>query len=126
MHKAKAKITYYNDYCVAYCEQSIADYYFSLIPKYYNVQKQAWPPHITVVRRAIETPKNQQFWKKHDGQEVEFQYTSEVHTCGLYFWLNVISEDISLIREELGLSRYRELFSSYHLTLGNRKILTII
>lgn len=121
LFEAEARLQYYSDYCVAYVDQGIVDFYRSLIPKAYRPKPQMWPAHITVSRKNIEKPKRLDVWKKYDGQSVKFTYSNEIHSDGLYYWLNVWSDSIGRIREELGLSFYREPFTVFHLTLGNMK-----
>lgn len=118
---ADAKLQYYSDYCVAYVDQGIVDFYRSLIPKAYKPNPQMWPAHITVSRKRIECPPNKEVWKKYEGQSVRFTYSNEIHTDGIYYWLNTWSDEIGRIREELGLDYYRQPFNSYHLSLGNLK-----
>lgn len=111
---------------VVWADQGIADLYRKLIPKYYYAQPQMYPAHITVVRLKLETAKNMDVWAKYDGEEVSFQYDNEVRFDGTYFYLNVQSDRIGDIREELGLPRFRfgDLGSDkkcYHITIGNVK-----
>lgn len=114
-------LVYYNDYCVAYVDKEIARYYLSLIPKYYYVQPQAYPPHITIVRRRIEVPPNQEYWRKYHGQSIDIQYEPGIKTDGTYFFLDAYSNDVSKIRKELGLPQYRDGFKCYYITVGNIK-----
>jgi hypothetical protein len=110
-------------------DQGISDFYRSLIPKYYNVKPQKHRAHITVVRNNKETPTKLEFWEKYQGQKISFFYCNDIQTDGTYFWLNVQSEEIGNIREELGLSRFRDdrqfggfLRNEYHITIANVKI----
>lgn len=107
-------------------EQGIADYYRKMIPKYYYVQPQMYNAHITVVRTAKETPQNMSVWGKYEGEIIPFTYENEILTNGIYWYLNVQSNRIGYIREELGLPRFRfgDLGSDkkcYHITIGNVK-----
>lgn len=102
-------------------EQSISNYYRSLIPKYVNVNPQMHPAHITVVRIGLECPIDRE-WGKHEGEKVCFAYDSNVQFDGTYFYLNVHCDKIGDIREELGLPRYRfDDNKKYHITIGNVK-----
>jgi hypothetical protein len=109
-------------------DRGIGDFYISLIPKYYNAKSQRYRPHITVVRTDKEIPVNMQFWGKYEGQNIKFYYDNNIQTDGVYFWLNVQSDDIAKIRQELGLPRYRDdrnfggvLRNEYHITIANIK-----
>lgn len=113
---------------VAVIDQEIAEFYRNLIPKYYNVKPQKYKAHITIVRENKESPKNMEFWGKYQGEKVEFFYNNDIQTDGVYFWLDALSEDIGKIREELGLSKFRDdrgfggnLRSAYHITIANTK-----
>lgn len=109
-------------------DQGISELYRSLIPKYYNVKPQKYKAHITIVRGGKEFPKNMEFWGKYEGKTIKFYYDTDIQTDGTYFWLNAQSEDIQKIREELGLSKFRDdrafggiLRNEYHITIANIK-----
>ena len=104
-----------------YLPREFGRYYFSLIPKELNAQPQAYEPHITVVRTGKETPPNMDVWGEHEGQQVEFTYSPAIQSDGTYFYLDVESDRIGDIREELGLPRYRYDNKGYHITVGNIK-----
>ena len=103
-------------YVYAPCDDEIARYYKSFIPKYENVQRGRYQPHITIVRHEI-IPK-MEFWKKYQNLCVPFEYNSEIDCNDRYWWLPVRCEFFALIREELGLPLGKY---SYHMTLGNTK-----
>ena len=107
-------------------DQGISDYYRKLIPKYYYVQSQMYKAHITVVRTEKESPKNMNVWGKYEGEEIPFTYDNHVYNDANYWYLNVQSDRIGDIREELGLPRFRfgEIGSNrngYHITIANNK-----
>lgn len=111
---------------VVWVEQDISDLYRKLIPKYYYAQPQLYPAHITVVRLRLETAKNMEVWNKYNGELVPFSYDSAIRFDGTYFYLNVQSERIGDIREELGLPRFRfgDLGADkrcYHVSIANVK-----
>jgi hypothetical protein len=111
---------------VVWVEQDISDLYRKLIPKYYYAQPQLYPAHITVVRLRLETAKNMEVWNKYNGELVPFSYDSSIRFDGTYFYLNVQSERIGDIREELGLPRFRfgDLGADkrcYHVSIANVK-----
>lgn len=123
MYKIPGKVTYYNDYCVAYVDNELAKYYRSMIPKSIRITKQKYDSHLTIVRKGAEFPKKLENWGIHDGQEIEIWYNPVVETCGTYFWLRAISPEVEQIRSELGLPKYRfdAPDASYHITIGNTK-----
>lgn len=109
-------------------DQSISDYYRSLIPKYHYPSPPRWPAHITVVREEKEFPTNPEFWRKYDGEEISFLYSPIVQCGKVYFWLNALCKRLEEIRAELGLpitsmyTRPPEGFSKYfHMTIANSK-----
>jgi hypothetical protein len=111
---------------IVVADQGISDYYRKMIPKYYGVQPQFYPAHITVVRNDIEKPTNMDVWQKYEGEPIPFTYNPEIRTDGTYWYLDVLSDRVGDIREELGLPRFRltELGASrgkFHLTIANSK-----
>lgn len=65
-------------------------------------------------------------WNRYNGEEIQFEYDNEIRFDGTYFYLNVKSDRIGDIREELGLQRFRfgDLgadMQRYHITIGNCK-----
>lgn len=97
--------------------------YRKFVPKSRTVNPQMYLPHITVVRTGKEQPiTNQEVWGKYEGEMIPFTYDSEIHFDGLYYYLNINSERVGDIREELGLPRYRfDDNKKYHITIGNAK-----
>ena len=111
---------------IATIDQGISDFYRNLIPKYYQVQPQKYSAHITIVRTDKESPKKLEFWNKYQGEKLSFEYSPKIHFDGSYWYLNVWSQQIGDIREELGLPRFRfqEMSSKdgcYHISIGNSK-----
>jgi hypothetical protein len=129
LHTAKAIVAYdENIQAVANIDQNISDYYRSLIPKYYYAKPQKALAHITIVRKKKETPNKMEFWRKHEGRIITYQYEPIIQTDGIYFWLNAYSSEIGYIRQELGLPQYRDdrfyggvQRNEYHITIGNNK-----
>jgi hypothetical protein len=129
MYSSKATIKYKNNIqVVAELDQNISDYYRSLIPKYYYAKPQKAPAHITIVRKNKETPTKMEFWGKHEGRIITFQYEPIIQTDGIYFWMNAYISEIGYIRQELGLPQYRDdrLYggiqrNEYHITIANTK-----
>lgn len=107
-------------------DPEIVRYYRHFIPKWQVPCSQLYLPHISVVRK--EFPPCIGYWGKHEGEEVEFQYSNIIYNGKVYWWLNVYSFRLEEIRLELGLSiaseytrppdAYKKVF---HITLGNNK-----
>lgn len=116
-----AKVQYYNRTVVAYLPKDLIDYYYALIPKYKNAQRQKYPPHITIVRGPYEPDVNRDKWKYRDGELISVYYDGVIKYSDTYFWIDCYSNDISEIRNELGLLQYPFIFNSYHFTIGNVK-----
>ena len=96
-------------------------YYRALLPKYLMVQPPKYKPHISVVRLNIEKPINILEWGKHAGRRIDIKYDSTIKNRGVYYYIQAYSEQIGIIRRDLGLSTYRNGFYSYHITIGNTK-----
>lgn len=106
-------------------DQGISDYYRSMIPKYYKVNRQLYNAHISIVRKEI--PVNLQYWNKYQGKELKFEYEPFVYFDETYFWLNCYLKEIQDIRIELGLGPSHSIVKSPdgkhdgHMTIGNMK-----
>lgn len=114
--------------CVAEINESIADYYRDLMPRWWNGQKPRWPAHVTVCRPGKETPQSENFWGKYEGEEVPLFYEPSIKQGKIYWWLDFYSVRLEEIRKEMGLyyvSRdfpcpegFRKVF---HMTIANQK-----
>lgn len=100
-------------------DQGIADFYRSLIPKSIPILPQRWPAHVSIVRR--QHPKNMEYWRKHENEQIEFEYSPIVTWDETYYWLNVKCLRLEEIRVELGLDRHPPWRNLYHITVGNVK-----
>lgn len=106
-------------------DPEISNYYRSLVPKYIHLNRQKYAPHISVVRK--ETPRDLSSWNKYANQEIEFEYEGVIYNDEAYYWLNVRSWDLEMIRRELGLNLISEITKSpdgrhrFHTTIGNIK-----
>lgn len=76
-----------------------------------------WRSHVTIVRG--QRPLRPHLWNQHAGREIEIEYSGDIHNDGKYFWLPVKSQELSDVREELGLSPYPKI--GFHVTTGNAK-----
>jgi hypothetical protein len=109
-------------------DQDLANYYYSLIPKYYKIQKPRYKPHITVVRSGKEIPLYLKYWNKYQNDTIVFRYNYEIHNDKNYYWINVWSTELERIRHELGLpvsSRFTRpptgFTKNFHCTIANTK-----
>lgn len=84
-------------------DQQLADYYFSLIPKYHRVIRPRYAAHITLVRPEIEIPTNLEYWEKYQNESVEFLYSNEITNDKGFYWIFAWSKRLEKIRNELGL-----------------------
>lgn len=106
-------------------DSEISNYYRSLFPKYLKVNRQLFAPHISVVRKEI--PVNLEYWGKYQNKELSFYYDNYVYNDETYFWLGAYSEELQIVRQELGLSATSWITESpdsghkFHITLGNLK-----
>jgi hypothetical protein len=99
------------------CDDDIARYYAWHMKKHgvelYPNNKGLWGTHVSSLKG--EPVLNQELWGKYEGYEVEFHYNHLIrYDNGRHAWVDVYSEDLSKIREELGFApKYW-----YHLTIG--------
>jgi hypothetical protein len=111
-------------------DPGLASYYHAMIPKYIDVSRPRYAPHITVVRPFKETVPDPTAWGRYEGEQVEFLYDHVLYQSEIYFWLNILSRRLEDIREELGLPvvpwptrvpppPFRKFF---HCTVANRKL----
>lgn len=114
-----------DDKIIVEVESEICNYYRSLIPKYYRVNRQRYAPHISVVRdESILYPEE---LKNLDGRLITFWYSGIIHNDETYFWLEVNSWELQEIRVKLGLTSTSRITRSpdgnhsFHITLGNLK-----
>lgn len=131
MYKSNGKLKYDNSNgyrLTVEVNQQLSDYYYSLIPKYYKVNRPRWMAHVTVVRAEKEIPIHLTHWGKYNNEIIEFQYDPYIHFGGGYYWLNILCKRLEEIRHELGLSIVSQYtrppagFSKYfHCTIGNIK-----
>jgi len=84
-------------------DQSVADYYYSLIPRYYKAIKPRWKAHITVVS-PIDEIVHPEKWGAREGQTAKFVYDPMILREKGYWWFNLWSIEMEDIRKELGMS----------------------
>lgn len=105
MYSSTGQIRYREGLWVtAYIDQELADYYLSLIPKYYRVKKPRWEAHVTVVRPEDEPKNVRENWGKHNNEIVEFIYDPTLQEERGIWWFNLWCKIMEQIRLELDLS----------------------
>ncbi len=106
--------------------QDFANYYYSLIPKYFSRWKQGWPTHITVIRPEYEIPPKLRCWGDYEGEEIGFIYDPYIQCGNGFYWLNCWSKRFEDIQDELGLPKIISKYSlrpagfdkTFHITIG--------
>jgi hypothetical protein len=134
LHESVGTLHYSKDIgyrLVLLVDQGISDFYRSLIPKYYPVNKPMYPAHVTVVRAEKETPIHLEHWGKHEGERVLFKYSPIIGQGKVYYWLNIFCSRLEDVRLELGLPVVSEYTlppegfrKCFHCTIGNQKDIT--
>lgn len=105
------------DWALLLCDDSLSQYYAWHLKRrgqeLYPNDKGLWKTHISVLKG--EPVPNPDAWGKYEGFEVEYHYNHIVrYDNGKHAWVDVYSEDLSAIREELGFPpKYW-----YHMTVG--------
>ena len=99
------------------CDDEIARYYAWQLKKrgmeVYPNDKGLWGTHISVLKGDV--PIQTKDWGRYEGYEVEFHYNHLIRfENGKHAWVDIYSEDLSAIREELGFP----FKPWYHLTIG--------
>jgi len=102
-------------------DDQIGCYYRSLIPKAIYARPPMYKPHITVVRNNRERPVNMEYWKKYEGESIEYEYSPLIGLDYPYYFLRAWSKRIEEIRVELGLPKCRREFNDFHITIANVK-----
>lgn len=120
LFQSTGRLHYYKNWLVLYIDQGIADFYRSLIPKARYVQGQAYPAHITVVRKGVENP-DMTHWSRYNGKKLKFSYDPYIHNDDTYYWLDAWSGDLNNIRMMFNLPAFRKGFDRFHITIGNTK-----
>lgn len=103
-------------------DQDLIDYYRYLFLCHYRVSliKPSWKAHISLIRGVEEyTPLVEKFWKKMDGQIVEFHYTHEMFWNNQHVWINSYCEEFFQLREKMGLDYTHVDNQAWgHITIG--------
>lgn len=121
MFKAYGTLRFGKKEVVLDIDQSIIEYYYSLIPKYYHPNRQKYSGHITIIR-GFEKPlfKLSMF----NGHKCLFEYDKTIHYEKPYFFLNANCRKAEFLRMLSGLPRFRfdEISKRcFHITIANTK-----
>lgn len=84
-------------------DQGLVDYYWALIPKYFNVVRPRWKAHVSVVRPE-DGVTDLSKWGRMEGQIARFVYDPTILYEKGFWWFNLWSVEMENIRRELGLS----------------------
>lgn len=121
-------------WCVLHTYGEVHKYYRWFLDKHWweiesggykrSYNEPAWGAHISVVRG--ETPPNQEFWSKYNGEKIDFEYspiiksTKEYGYRDSFYILDVRCPRLNEIRKELGLRYIRDNGEEfiYHLTIA--------
>ena len=120
----KINFFYERKVCVLEIDQQLVNYYYSLIPPYYNKKRQKYSAHITIIRKwEFDYLEND---AEEKGQNIQnrplfFLYNGLIKYTHPYFYLQCWSWQIERIRKSFGLKEFRDGFDCYHITLGNIK-----
>ena len=95
----------------------IAHYYKWLLESWgIDIDVPAWQTHVTVCDGSnIDPELYKRFWKKYQGQRLEFEYNIEVYKFARFYALRVRSPFLDQIRKELGLKPNYP----FHITVGS-------
>ena len=109
-------------------DDDLARYYYSLIPKYYRIQRPRYKPHVTVVRVKQEMPTQLKYWGNYEGDTIVLRYSGDIRFDNDYYWFPVWSTELEKIRRELGLSDTSRILKpptgfkkNFHCTIANTK-----
>lgn len=99
------------------CDDEVSKYYAWQLRKHglevFPNDKGLWGTHVSVLKGEV--PPNPQAWGKYEGYEVQFHYSHIIRfENGKHAWVDVYSEELSAIREELGFG----FKPWYHMTVG--------
>ena len=117
--KTKGTVQYRGLSCVLELSKDFGDYYYSLIPKYKNAQKQKYNAHVTIVRE-FEQKSHLFSYQLCKNFEFSIDYDPTIWYAYPYFFLECFSPQIEQLRADYGLRPYR-INDCYHITVGNTK-----
>lgn len=120
MYRSSGILYYYpSGWMVLKVSDSIILYYKYWVQKSLGIKLNAprSGAHITVVAGKYENPSLSSLWNKYHGDTIDFEYNCNVQQMDHYFWIEVKSQKLKEIRNELGLSD--RPYYPFHLTVGN-------
>jgi len=100
----------------------IHKYYSWFLCRRYNLvlNELVRPPHITFISDRIESEdflkKYSECKEKYNGTTIKFEYSVDVRSDGLHWWLPSSSKDAQSIRDDIGLGNPH---FGFHITIGN-------
>ena len=123
--QSRGKLLYSENKLILQVDQGISDFYRSMIPRYYHVQKPRYPAHISIIRE--EQIQNIHTLDTYNLTDVDFFYNTYIQNDDTYWWLNVSCCKLNMIRCELGLQEWSVLCrppdgsNHFHITIANTK-----
>lgn len=112
-------VKYRSNSCVLEFCKDFGAYYYALIPKYKNAQRQKYLAHVTIVRE-FEKPNDWFRFKLFEDERFSIDYSPNICYKFPYYYLECQSPEIEMLRLFYGLSPYR-INNCYHITIGNVK-----
>jgi len=112
-------VKYRGNSCILELCEDFGAYYYALIPKYKNAQRQRYRAHVTIVRE-FEKPNKQFDIKPCEGDIFYLDYSPNICYSYPYYFLECQSKPIEDLRILFGLEPHR-LNNCYHITIGNVK-----
>ena len=129
LYRTYGTLKYETDGYKVYLEvdKELTNYYRSLIPKYYNIVKPSYTPHITLCRTGFEVPTNLNNWKYGEYILFPYRYMPVIREDESFFWLDCFSIHLEHIRRKLGLPvdsrnppRYTGYRRTFHITIARK------
>ena len=105
-------------WAVAELGNGITFYYKWLLERWgIDIDVPAWQTHVTICDGSkIDAELYKKFWKKYDGQVVEFEYDINVYQFARFYALRVRCPKFDEMRKELGLKPNYP----FHITVGSK------
>lgn len=97
-------------------DKGLMEYYQHWIKRHYDVtfENTVWGSHISVVRG--QKPPNEKAWGKYKNEKISFTYSNRIYRAHWFYCVDVYSDRLEEIREELGLPKQPK--HGFHLTIG--------
>ena len=104
------------------CDEEIINLYCWFLSKkgIQIIKNKLWGAHISVIK-GEEPTENKDAWGSQDGMQQEFWYGNYIrYDNGLHAWIDVLSPDLSAIREFYGVPA-KGYIVKFHMTIGSIK-----